>query len=235
MGKAIFIVSGFLLMLVGCQPAKVEVKIEKFADQTKNWEIQVSKSVFTSASAGVEQGCESVNMRIQHLVDSLQQSIKIEADTFFTTYAKVDTMRPEFTYQLWITDSVFMATDRFISLRLLVYTYEGGAHGRTDFYGINYNVKEKRFETPQQIVDYNKAGDLNPLLEKFFNNEKGCFTEKPALENSGLAAINVSDGGVCFTYGHYALGAYACGYAEITIPFAGLKEAEVLLLSPDLF
>lgn len=211
------------LVLAGCQPATVEVKKESLNNKNNQWEIDVQKSVFSSSDAGVEKGCTAVNRVVEALIDSLQLDIKAQADTFFTTYGKMyDEKGPEWAYQLYVKDSVFMATDKYISLRVLVYTFMGGAHGMTNFYAFNYDVQKQHFLTDQEIINYDKANEINGLLVKYFNNPEGCFSDKPTLTN-GFTALNVSPVAVCFTYPQYTLGAYACGVAQVTIPDDVLK------------
>lgn len=211
------------LLLMGCQPATVEVKKESLNNKSDQWEIDVQKSIFSSSDAGVGKACTAVNQAVTVLIDSLQADLKAQADTFFTTYGKTEGQEgPEWAYQLYVKDSVFMATDKYISLRVLVYTFMGGAHGMTDFYAFNYDVQKQHFLTPQDIMDYNKANEINDLLVKYFNNPEGCFSDKPTLTN-GFTALNVNPTSVCFTYPQYTLGAYACGVAQVTIPDGELK------------
>lgn len=206
------------LLLVGCQSAKIDVKSDKRNSKTENWEVTITQSVFSSANPDVMKACTALNDSVNQLLDSLQNAMKAEADTFFTTYAQTPNERPAFFYQLFSVDSVFMATDRYISLRTTIYNYSGGAHGMTVFYTLNYDVKQQKFLSLCEILACEKSAEINPLLEKHFDNEDGCFSEKPTLQTQGFSGVNLSESGVCFTYEHYALGAYACGYVQITVP-----------------
>ncbi|WP_298616790.1 DUF4163 domain-containing protein [uncultured Odoribacter sp.] len=212
------ILFGLLGLLGGCkQQVKIDTQTDKYVDQTQKWNINVEKAYFSSANAEAEKGCEAVNAKVQSLIDSLQQNIKVQADTFFATFGR-DTMdRPLFPYELYVRDTVFLANEDYISIRLSAYSFTGGAHGMTDFYALNYNMKKHAFVSPQEMLDFRQAREINNLLAENFKNEGGCFTEKPTLTN-GFTAVNITPESICFTYPQYVLGPYSCGYAQVYIP-----------------
>ena len=152
-----------------------------------------------------------------NLIDSLQRNIKVQADTFFATFRR-DTMdHPLFPYELYVRDTVFLANEDYISIRLSAYSFTGGAHGMTDFYALNYNMKKHAFVSPQEMLDFRQAREINNLLAENFKNVGGCFTENPTLTN-GFTAVNITPESICFTYPQYVLGPYSCGYAQVYIP-----------------
>lgn len=215
----------FILLLValsGCQKATIDVKKEQTSAETKNWNTKAVLSVFSSASPEVNKSCEIFNAKVTQLVDSLQNGLKKDADSFFELYPENSPERPVWNYEIYTVDSVFSATPDFISLRVEVYTFSGGAHGSTGFYAFNYDVKKQVFLEPDQIVDLNKSTELNALLVKNLVDEYDCFTEKPTV-SAGFDALNVSPESVCFTYPQYVLGPYSCGWAQISIPKTELK------------
>lgn len=222
MRKNIFMFIGFWMFLAACNSVKIETKTDKYEVDTKNWEVNVEKSVFSSKDAEVEQSCKIFNERVQQFIDSLQNNLKTEADTFFALYTDKPEERPVFNYQFYVRDTVFMADADRISVRLSVYSFTGGAHGTTDFYAFNYNVKKRIFLNPGQMIDLKKTKEWNELLAKNFKNDQKCFTDKPTL-TSGYTAFNISPETVCFTYPQYVLGPYYCGPAEVFIPRSELK------------
>ena len=52
---------------------------------------------------------------------------------------------PMIPFELEVKDSVFMADRHYISVRLAVYTLTGGANGLTEYYAVNYSLKDKKF------------------------------------------------------------------------------------------
>ncbi len=212
------ILFGLLGLLGSCkQQTKIDTKTDKYVDQTQSWDINVEKTYFSSTNAEAEKACRVVNAKVQYLIDSLQNNVKTQADTFFAAFATDTANRPVYNYELYIRDTVFLANEDYISIRLSAYSFTGGAHGMTDFYALNYNMKKQAFVSPQEILDFKQRIEINNLLAENFKNEGGCFTEKPTLTN-GFTALNITPKAICFTYPQYVLGPYSCGYAQVYIP-----------------
>lgn len=223
MKNCILIVVLLAISLAGCHRVNVNVKTETYKNKTSDLEVNIEKSVFSSTDAETEKSCEVLNRRIGYFIDSLQTSLKTAADTFFTMFAANPDERPVYNYELYVRDTVFMADKDLISVRMTVYTFQGGAHGMTDFYAFNYDVPARRFLTSRQILNFKDTQALDNLLKKNFVNRDSCFTEEPTVQN-GFTALNVSPSAVCFTYPQYALGPYSCGYAQVYIPRTELKD-----------
>ena len=193
---------------MGCQPKiqDLSVKSEKVTANSENWDITVNRSMFSSADANVNKSCEVLNKKIEKFVNDLQDSLKSDANEFFQSWQGTGEERPAWIYELQVGDSVFMANDQYVSVRLMVYTFTGGAHGITNFYTFNYDVQNQ----------------INAQLKANFKNPEGCFTTEPTLKD--VTVVNFNKTSVCFTYGQYILGAYACGVAEVNVPRTALKN-----------
>ena len=155
-------------------------------------------------------------------MNDLQDSLKTDANEFFESWQAAGEERPVWIYELQVGDSVFMANDQYVSVRLIVYTFTGGAHGITNFYTFNYDVQNQKFLTNQEILNYTNETQINTQLKANFKNPEGCFTTDPTLKD--VTAVNFNKTSVCFTYGQYVLGAYACGVAEVAVPRTALKN-----------
>lgn len=223
MKKVLFLILVIGVSLTACQKPQITVQKQNVADSTDNWGVNITYPLFSSTGTAEEKACFAVNDTVFKFIDQLQRNLKMEADTFFGLFADSISQRPPFSYQLYIEDSVFMATDNYISLRLTIYTFEGGAHGMTNYCAFNYDVKKGKFLMPEDIIDYTKAEEINSLLAKYFDNTENCFTEIPTLTN-GFTALTISPESMCFTYPQYSLGAYACGMAMVTIPDKELQR-----------
>lgn len=224
MKNSIILVAFLALFVCSCgRTARVDVKTVSSVDSTRNWEVNIQRSVFFSEEAVTEKSCSVLNSRISHFIDSMANGLKQDADQFFAEYRHTEEEYPAFGYELYVRDTVFMANDKYISVRLTIYEFEGGAHGMTNYYAFNYDVKNQRFFQPDQILDLNKKSELNALLKKNFVNKDGCFTEIPTLSN-GYTAVNVSPTDVYFIYPQYVLGPYSCGAAQVIIPRLELKD-----------
>lgn len=74
----------------------------------------------------------------------------------------------------------------------------------TDFYAINYDVKTQKFLTNKDILNLDKAADINALLKANLKDPDKCFTfEAPTVDN--VTCINLTLHTVDFTYAQYIL------------------------------
>ena len=223
MKNCILLLLGGLLLLSACHSeGGIEVQTRKRADSTEYLKVNIAQSVFTSASPEIRKSCDILNAKVSYLIDSIEKSLLFQADTFYTGLEQVGMERPEWDFELYVEDSVFMASPDYISLRIMVYSFQGGAHGMTEFYAFNYDVKRRQFQEPDQILDFGKYREIDEVLKKNFVNTDNCFTEIPTLEN-GLAALNVTAEAVCLTYPPYVLGPYSCGYVQVVVPRSELE------------
>ena len=154
------------------------------------------------------------------MIDSLQNDLKVQLKEYIQ---KAQEMKeePMLPFELDIKDSVFMADSRYISVRFSVYTLTGGANGLTEYYAVNYSLKDKKFLTPEGILNDDKRAEINKQIQRNFKNPENCFSEVPTLAN--VTAVNFSESDVCFTYNPLVLGAHYCGAAEISVPRMLLK------------
>lgn len=219
------VISTLLLVSCGETRHQVEVKNVQSEDQSENWEVSLSYSHFSSDNEAVNQSCKKLNDKIEVLVTDLQDFLKQDADSLFTSFSPEEE-RPQWKYSLFLSDSVFMATDQFISLRLTAYTFTGGAHGATSYYTLNYDVKNQRLLEPTEILNHDKFQLINELLKSNFENPEECFTTDPTLDQ--VEVINFSQSNVSFTYGQYTLGAYVCGSPVVAIPIEKLGDSFLL-------
>lgn len=209
-------------LLMGCQKEiKLEVKQMHETDKSELWDIMADRPVFSTTEASVEASCVVFNDSITAFITRQQDSIKTQAKKFKIA---MDSLGYQMVgpFELVIQDSVYLADENYISARLLVYTFTGGAHGITNFYGFNYNVKTKKFLSNKEIIDYSKAPQINELLKTHLQNPDSCFTDTATIEN--FTALNFNLHTVDFTYTQYILGPYSCGYTTIAVPYSGIKD-----------
>ena len=223
-----FIILIFAVVFISCQPKIQELNIRKnqFSDQSGNWKVNLDFPVFSSPDPEVNKGCEILNQQIRQFIKGKQDSLKAEADEFSKSFKTDSLSRPNWIYTLNVTDSVFMATSEYISVRFEVYSFTGGAHGATGFYAFNYDVKNRQLLKPAEILSYKDSDAINRSLKAHFKNPEHCFTTEPTLDL--VTAINFTPRNVCFTFAQYTLGAYVCGAAEITVPKTELTESFLL-------
>ena len=161
-----------------------------------------------------------MNEAISRLIDSLQNDLKAQLNEYLQK-AREMKEEPMIPFELDVKDSVFMVDRHYISVRLAVYTLTGGANGLTEYYAVNYSLKDKKFLSPEGILNYDKSVEIDKQIQRNFKNPENCFSEVPTLAN--VTTVNFSGNDICFTYNPLVLGAHYCGAAEIFVPRMLLK------------
>lgn len=223
-----FVLSIILAGLTSCHEpvTKLDVKQVVVSQSTDDWELDLNYSVFSSADASVNESCELLNDEVQTLVEGLQDSLKSGAEDMMQSLADNNISRPEWKCVLWVRDSVFMATPEYISVRLTVYSFTGGAHGMTWYYAFNYDVENRKVLSLNDMIEPDASEAVDRLLKAHFENPEDCFDTDPTLDRA--TCINFSSAQVCCTYAQYELGPYACGAPEVSVPRTALKDAWLL-------
>lgn len=227
MKKNLFFIGLLALAFAGCQPKQVEIRTEEMSHKTEDYQVAVEYATFSSSDAELNQACQVLNGTINKSIKGIVDEFKKQSTAMFEDLAAKGMERPSWGCELVVKDSVFMATDRYISVRFTIYSFTGGAHGITKYLAFNYDVAGKRMLEQKDIIDARKAGIVNAQLEANFSNPQGCFTDKPTLEKTTV--LNLTSTALCFTFEQNVLGAYACGTAEISVSRQALKDALLLL------
>ena len=202
MRNCTFVVTLLALFFTGCEKATIKVGKDFLSHKTNEFDITIAYPVFTSQKAEVERERKMVNEEISRLIDSLQNDLKAQLNEYLQ---KASDMKeePMIPFGLDVKDSVFMADRHYISVRLAVYTLTGGANGLTEYYAVNYSLKDKSFLSPEGILNYDKSVEIDKL--------------------ANVTTVNFSGNDICFTYNPLVLGAHYCGAAEISVPRMLLK------------
>ncbi|MDR0765848.1 MAG: DUF3298 and DUF4163 domain-containing protein [Odoribacteraceae bacterium] len=202
-----------LLVSIACSCARPEANLDvnlvESSAREHHLQSRLALGVVSSADPATDKRCSLFNERIDAFISGLRDSLL--ADTAATPR------------ELWVSDTLFRATDRYISARLTVYTYSGGAHGMTRFHAFNYDTCEQEFIDNARLLDYTRKAEIEKLLKVRLDNKDGRFTVDPVLTPSTV--INFSAGEMIFTYPPYALGPYSSGAAEIIVPLEALGKA----------
>ena len=219
MRNCTFVVTLLALFFTGCEEATIKVGKDFLSHKTSEFDITIAYPVFTSQKAEVERGCKVVNEEISRLIDSLQNDLKAQLNQYLQK-AREMKEEPMIPFELEVKDSVFMADRHYISVRLAVYTLTGGANGLTEYYAVNYSLKDKKFLNSEGM-NYDRSAEIDKQIQRNFKNPENCFSEVPTLAN--VTTVNFSGSDICFTYAPLVLGAHYCGAAEIAVPRMLLK------------
>lgn len=217
MKTKILILALAVLALGACKKEiKLEVKQIHETDKTDQWDIHITRPVFSSTEAEVEKSCVKFNDEITGLVNGIHAAFIEQAKE---TVAGLDSMgyKQAAPYELMIQDSVFLADKNHISVLVSSYEMLGGANGILNFYGVNYDVKNRKFLDKKDILNLSKSDEINALLKANLKDPDKCFTfDAPTVDNA--SAVNITLKTVDFTYAKYILGPGSCGTTTISVP-----------------
>ncbi|WP_120271911.1 DUF4163 domain-containing protein [Mangrovibacterium diazotrophicum] len=218
----------YVMFLSACHTAAPKVTVEErtVASKTDAWTVDVQYRVFASSDEAVNASLENLNVQLERYVSAMSDSLKVDAEEIFKSFEADSLPRPSWGYALNVTDTVYMATSEYVSVRLAVYQFTGGAHGMTNFVAFNYDVENQKFLETTDLLDFEKTVAINNLLKENFENPEQCFDIDPTLDL--VSSINFSASAAYFTFGHYSLGPYACGPAEVTVSLKDLGESFLL-------
>jgi len=216
-----------VLVLGACKKEiKLDVKQIHLTDTTGQWDIKIDRPAFSTTDAETEKSCVKFNDEVNGLINGIHAAFIEQAKENIACLNSAG-FKQAAPYELIIEDSVFLADQNYISVRVLSYEMLGGAHGMTDFYAINYDVKTQKFLTNKDILNLDKAADINALLKANLKDPDKCFTfEAPTVDN--VTCINLTLHTVDFTYAQYRLGPYSCGHTIISIPKEKMKDMLVI-------
>lgn len=221
--KTKFFALVFALLALGACKKEIRLDVKQIheTDKTADWDIRITRPAFSSTQTEVEKSCVKFNDEITGLVNGIHAAFMEQVKE---SIAGLDSIgeRQVGPYELIIQDSVFQADNDYISVLVSSYEMLGGANGNTNFYGVNYDMKNQKFMDKKDILNYDKATEINALLKENLKDPDKCFTfEAPTVDN--FTALNISLHTVEFTYAKYILGPGSCGPVTISVPKAKLK------------
>ena len=117
------------------------------------------------------------------------------------------------------------ASDSLVSISEILYVYTGGAHGNTGLAGYTYVVADGRTRSVRLAdlfkEDANYLAVLEPyILEQLLEQEAQWVVDGTlTLTDDDLSSFTVSPRGLTFGFEPYAVGPYAQGTFEVTVPF----------------
>lgn len=215
-----------LFLLTGCKKEiKLETKHIHETDSTAQWITNIERPTFAATEKWAEKSCVRFNDKVTSFIQGVQDTLIRQAKQGAATMEAAGEQW-NWPYELFVRDSIFMADENYISVRFLIYTFTGGAHGMTTFHSLNYDFKNEKFLTNAEILNTGKSAEINDLLKAHLQNPEKCFTENPTL--SAASVINIGLHNLYFTFEPYVLGPYSCGYATIEIPRSKLKDMLVI-------
>lgn len=217
-----------VLALASCKEGNQQLSVRQLQknDKSTRWEIQINQPEFSSNVVNRHENCKVFNTFISYMVQRMQTNFiqKANEELVAMDSANVKQRAP---FVLQVDNNVLMSGPRIMSVRLTCYQMFDEAHGMTDFYGLNYDMREQVFLSKGDILDLNKSDEINALLEKHLVDPDSVLTfAKPTVKN--VTSVNLTPAGIEFVYAQYILGPYSYGPVTISVPYEELKEVILL-------
>lgn len=159
-------------------------------------------------------GLAAADRKVKQLIDPMIADVKRDSQLDTSSRAK---------YEVQASFTTSLAGPDLLSIRLLLYTYTGGAHGSTQIYGLNVDVasgRELNLDdalamlglTLPELAD-RAAAQLRTKL-----GDEMIFPEgaKPTRDNYSTFVIGRDQ--VTFVFQQYQVAPYAAGIAEVSLP-----------------
>ena len=120
-------------------------KINLSAKQTKRQLLD-----FKPAQASWLRQYPMIQQRVNHIIKEQKKEVARDAESLFQEFPR-SVLLP---YKLYIEElKQFRPDDQdIISVRMTIYTYTGGAHGRRDYYNWNWSKQKKQFLSLNEVI-----------------------------------------------------------------------------------
>ncbi|MGL4491774.1 MAG: hypothetical protein ACRCT5_02895, partial [Tannerellaceae bacterium] len=110
-------------------PFDITTISEHHTDNTDNYQINLTSISFKGTNKRSDEMVMPLNVRLKALNDSLMTTTIADADSFFTSYksdleaGKIKYPQPAFRYELYSSDTAFIASEQIISTLTTPYTF----------------------------------------------------------------------------------------------------------------
>ena len=161
-------------------------------------------------------------------------SIELMSKNFLKAYAdfKKTDPRTEMFYELNSYAKVLLQDSSFATLELGGYTYQGGAHGGSATFFINWDTKANKDLVLDDIFNIGYQDKLKKIGETIFRKDEK-LSDTASLANDYFFkddkfALNdnflITPLGLKFFYNQYEIKPYAAGTTTLLIPYSQIKS-----------
>jgi hypothetical protein len=176
-----------------------------------------------------------INEYVQsHLVlDSGKSSIEEMGKEFIRDYDKfydeVEYKRPWYQEK---KDSVKVKTESYIGFSAYFESYTGGAHGNYYTLYNNYDIKQNKEISLNDIINKDKLSELIQIAEKIFRKQEG-ISETHSLTDGyffdkGVFSLPdnfiLQKDGILFLYNIYEIKPYVSGITRLLVPYSSIQN-----------
>lgn len=232
---AIFLLS---ILFFSCKDEPPVLNTSEFAKTEGNCSQACAE--FKIRYPAVVSGSAALRDSVQRWVENVVRDYGVMSEETMTQRVALDETARRF-FELWkndesgmsygfeVKDSVLALGDQFLSLRLDIYTFTGGAHPNYASELAVFDVKTgKLLPVSNYIKDPNA---ILPMLDIAYRAEKKEAFEAGFSYEGGQITFPVqcaiTENGVLFHYNTYEIGPYVMGDADIFLTWTDLGAAAV--------
>ena len=167
-----------------------------------------------------------IEREVNKIIKNYKKEIVKDAEKLFQEFPS-SALLP---YKVYVEElKKFKPNDQdIISVRMSIYTYTGGAHGRKSYYYWNWSEKRKKFLSLDEVISSKQFTSLIRHTRRilFEQQKRGDEYDERRKSNiqSGVSkkedfkVWNLNRNGIVFVFPEYQVAAYSEGSFEIYVP-----------------
>ena len=167
---------------------------------------------------------------IEKVIKEGKEEIKKSAEDFFKEFPR----SPLLPYKFYVEElKLFPFHDRdIVSVRMVTYTYTGGAHGGKNYYSWNWSKAKKKFLSLDEAISPEQfAALVRQVRQTLFSKEKQgdeydkhrkAHIQRGTSSKEDFKIWNFDREGIVFVFPEYQVASYTAGSFEIYTPLKSL-------------
>ena len=167
-----------------------------------------------------------IQQKVNQIIREHKKDIVEDAKSLFQEFPR-SALLP---YKLYIEElKQFKPNDQdIVSLRMVIYTYTGGAHGIRNYYSWNWSKQKKRFLSLDEIITSEQFAALvkhtrQILFERQkqgdkYDKHRKINIQRGVSKKEDFKVWNFNRNGIVFIFPEYQVASYAEGSFEVYIP-----------------
>ena len=173
----------------------------------------------------------AIKKEVEKIIEENKKSITKDAKEVFKEFP-LSSLLP---HKLYITElRLFKPYNQdIVSVRMVIYTYTGGAHGGKDYYSWNWSKIKNKFLSLDEVITSKQFEALAKqtrkiLLKKQKQDDKYdeyriAHIRRGASRKKDFKIWNFDKNGIIFVFPEYQVASYAAGSFEVSIPLDSIK------------
>ena len=172
-----------------------------------------------------------IQQEVKQIIKKYKEEITKDAEALFQEFPK-SALLP---YKLYIEEIKQFKPDNpdIISVRMIIYTYTGGAHGGKNYYNWNWSNRKKKFLSLDEVITSKQFATLithtrDTLFERQkqgdeYDKHRKKHIQRGTSKKEDFKVWNLNQSGIVFVFPEYQVASYAAGSFEVYVPLSLLQ------------